>query len=197
MDFPLLCQSLDVRLDDRYLPSEPKARNKMTPSTVVECDEAKMFLEECRTEGHPPRYPPFNMEDRPHEGTLSHRMAVRKAQNQMPCRRRRFVGQGPDVRGSTYMEHLGNLEVENVARGKTRTVAYQQEKKRRAEEDLSPRLPKRVDRKEERREGQSGKVVGIVNGVGRKRKVGEREGVVDDDDEEEEGLPKGKRRRSM
>ena len=122
LDFPLLCQDLDVRVDDRHLPNEPRGKNKMKMGTRYEVGTAEDFIQMCKNHDIPDDYPHYALPNRPYEGRLTHRLALTKLAHskvfQMLARER---GSG----ASTVAGHLGNLELETRARNKTRLAKNQ------------------------------------------------------------------------
>lgn len=123
LDFPSICARLNVLVEDRSLPKEPDARNRMRlgKSAALE-DVAQQFIHSCEMMGRPADYPSGNAWR--HEGTLTHKLCVAKIEEDGPHRMRAIRERGE--KGSIYTMHLGNLEVESVERAKTRRHVNQQ-----------------------------------------------------------------------
>ncbi|MCJ1485896.1 hypothetical protein MMC06_006071 [Schaereria dolodes] len=125
LDFPKLCETLNVKAEDRSLPHEPGSRNRMLMATPEELQATQEFIRRCEErQGQPPEgYPPFNMTNRPHEGTLTHQLSVIKTENQP-----RAIQTAREKRGeknSVLSKHLGNLELETAERAVTRKAENQ------------------------------------------------------------------------
>jgi len=153
LDLPSICAGLNVLVENRSLPKEPDARNRMRlgRSAALE-DVAQQFINSCERGARPADYP--RREAWRHEGTLTHRLCLAKIEEDGPHRLRAIRERGE--KGSIYTMHLGNLEVESVERAKTRRHANQQKpgmkRKERdegsedEEEAYTPRASKRTAR---------------------------------------------------
>ena len=150
LDLPSICAHLNIRVENRALPKEPDARNRMRlgKSAALE-DVAQQFITACEMGTPPADYP--RREAWHHEGTLTHRLCVAKIEEDGPHRLRTIRERGE--KGSIYTMHLGNLEVESVERAKTRKHANQrtpglkrkerEEESEGEEEDYRPKATKR------------------------------------------------------
>ncbi|MCJ1256230.1 hypothetical protein MMC24_004051 [Lignoscripta atroalba] len=118
LDFPQICARMNVQAEDRTLPNEPNGRNRMLFSTGQELDIAKDFITTCQQRGTPEGYPHHHMANRPHEGTLVHKLAAAKLQHQPQAIQKQRVARGE--KDSMVSKHLGNLEIEATERDKTR-----------------------------------------------------------------------------
>lgn len=125
LDFPKLCANLNVRVENRNLPSEPDAKNRMLMSSAAERITAEEFVNHCTTFGQPLGYPFHQLPNRPHEGTLAHKLAVVKVENEPTTQKRLREARGQDKKGTALKNHLGNLEIETVERAKTRKAENQ------------------------------------------------------------------------
>ena len=123
LDFPELCKFLDIRVETRTLPNEPKGRNGMMFKTSAEVWLAQAFIETCRKDLTPDGYPHCSLPNRPHEGTLTHRLTVKKLEGETTHERaaREKRGGGDSV----VSGHLGDLEKEARARSVTRQLVNQ------------------------------------------------------------------------
>ena len=121
LDLPLICQMLDVRAEDRVLPNELDAKNRMMMSTEQEQAAARKFIKYCKKKGVPVGYPNHKLPNRPHEGTLTHKLALTKKVNERGAVLRQQSQRG--LRSSIISEHLGNLEVETKTRNAVRRAA--------------------------------------------------------------------------
>ena len=121
LDFPLICQMLDVRAEDRRLPNEPSGKNRMLMSSDQERDGARKFINYCKRKGIPAGYPNHNMPNRPHEGTLTHMLALQKKVNERGAVLKQQHKRG--LKSSIISEHLGDLELEMATRTSVRKAA--------------------------------------------------------------------------
>ena len=78
MDFPQICSTLRVNVEDRQFPNEQNGKNKMMLSSTQESREALRFIHNCENGKLSSSYPDYQMPNRPYEGTLNHRMCVKK-----------------------------------------------------------------------------------------------------------------------
>ncbi|KAI9873394.1 MAG: hypothetical protein M1830_009254 [Pleopsidium flavum] len=126
LDFPLICATLNIRVEKRSLPKEPDARNRMRLGKSAALEEvAKDFIKTCETGELPADYPPRNHWR--HEGTLTHKLCLAKVEEDGPHRLKAIQERGE--KGSIYTQHLGNLEMESKERAKTRKPQNQQKSK--------------------------------------------------------------------
>ena len=125
LDFPTLCRNLNVRAENRNLPSELDGKNRMLMSSKAERITADEFIDHCTTFGQPMDYPSHDLYNRPHEGTLTHKLALVKLENEPPTQQRLRAARGQDKKGTALKNHLGNLEIETVERAKTRKAENQ------------------------------------------------------------------------
>ncbi|KAL9103822.1 MAG: hypothetical protein Q9163_001177 [Psora crenata] len=121
-DLPKIFAELNVSPDTRSFPLERKGCNPMRLSSTTEERTVILFKESCRSGSLSPSYPRYNQENRPHEGTLTHTLAVIKLQEEpsSTTRYRHYRARKAGYQGSTLTAHLGNLEVETTLRRKTR-----------------------------------------------------------------------------
>ena len=125
LDFPSLCANLNVRAENRDLPSELDGKNRMLMGSKAERITAEEFIDHCTTFGQPLDYPSYKLRNRPHEGTLTHKLSLVKLENEPPTQRRMRAARGQDKKGTALKNHLGNLEIESVERAKTRKAENQ------------------------------------------------------------------------
>ena len=123
-DFIRICRELNIEADARDLPWEARGKNPFQLSTPAEEKCVRSFIKACRLAGGggPRDYPRFDMPDRPHEGTLTHRLACVKLKREPSSvgKQRELREQAAGYRGSTLDVHVGDLEVEARVRGWTR-----------------------------------------------------------------------------
>ncbi|MCJ1402701.1 hypothetical protein MMC11_005922 [Xylographa trunciseda] len=132
LDFPKIVAELNVQVDQRVLPMEPTRRNgllyqtnnRMIVSTQGELNVATDFVDYCNQQGHaPPGYPHQSTRNintpgnKGHEGTLVHRLWEMKIRHD-PGTIKSAENRG--AKASTGISHMGNLEIENYERGRTR-----------------------------------------------------------------------------
>ncbi len=123
LDLPAICARLHVLVENRELPREPGARNRMRlgQSAALE-NVAQGFIAACETGARPSGYP--RRGEWRHEGSLTHKLCLAKIEEDGPHRLRKIRER--DEKASNYTVHLGNLEVESEERAKTRMHANQQ-----------------------------------------------------------------------
>ncbi len=123
-DFIRICRELNIEADARDLPWEARGKNPFRLSTPAEEKCVRGFIRACQSAGAggPIDYPRFDMPDRPHEGTLTHRLACVKLKREPSSvgKQRELREQAAGYRGSTLDVHVGDLEVEARVRGWTR-----------------------------------------------------------------------------
>ena len=124
-DFIRICQELNIEADARDLPWEAKGKNPFQLSTPAEEKCVRSFIRACRSSAGgdgPIDYPRFDMPNRPHEGTLTHRLACVKLKREPSGvgKQRELREQAAGYRGSTLDVHVGDLEVEARVRAWTR-----------------------------------------------------------------------------
>ena len=78
MDFPRICSTLLVRVENRTFPNEQNGKNKMMLGSSAESKEAARFINNCEKGMVSSSYPNYQIPDRPYEGTLNHRICVKK-----------------------------------------------------------------------------------------------------------------------
>ena len=152
-----------MEADTRDLPWEGRGKNPFQVSTTAEERCVRGFIRTCQVGSVPRDYPQFGMEGRPHEGTLTHRLACVKLKREPSGvgKQRILREQQAGYRGSTLDVHVGDLEVEKRVRGWTRRHGNQNQLV------VRPRVPRRY------------------RGVGFAR--GDEGGDEDEEEEEEEG----------
>ena len=122
-NFVRVCRELTVEVYTRDLPSEKRGRNPFRLATVEEEMCVRSFIKVCRSGGCGlVDYPRFDMPNRPHEGTLTHRLACIKLKREPSGvgKQRELREKVAGYRGSTLDVHVGDLEVEKRVRGWTR-----------------------------------------------------------------------------
>ena len=121
-DFIRICQELHVEADARDLPWEERGKNPFQLSTPAEEKCVRGFIRACQAGNVPLDYPRFEMPDRPHEGTLTHRLACVKLKRESCSvgKQRELRERAAGYRGSTLDVHVGDLEVEARVRSWTR-----------------------------------------------------------------------------
>ena len=121
-DLPRICAELNISTENRSFPNEPKGKNPMRLCTLAEEQAIASFRESCRSGLLSSSYPRYDQKHRPHEGTLTHTLAITKADEEPASvsrqREKRFRRAG--YKGSSLTTHQGNLEIEATLRGKTR-----------------------------------------------------------------------------
>lgn len=123
MNFPLICRTLNVKVEEREFPLEPKGKNRMLLSSQSEIREAKKFIRRCENNKLPKTYPHFDQPNRPYKGTLNHRICVKKVEAEPPRIKQARIARGDRL--STLSHHLGDLELETEHRQKSRRPEYQ------------------------------------------------------------------------
>ncbi|MCJ1379522.1 hypothetical protein MMC17_002623 [Xylographa soralifera] len=163
LDFPKIVYDLNVQVDQRILPLEPKRRNgllyqtnnRMIVSTQGELNIATEFVDYCNQHGQAPAgYPHHsirNVNPTPgqmgHEGTLVHRlwqMKIRHDHGTITSAQKR------GAKASTGVSHMGNLEIEDYERGKTRKRENQVVRKENPKKGGRPRNDPETTVREER-----------------------------------------------
>ena len=122
-DFVRVFRELNVEADTRDLPREKRGRNPFRLATPEEEKCVRSFIKACRSGGCGlVDYPRFDMPNRRHEGTLTHRLACIKLKREPSGvgKQRELREKVAGYRGSTLDVHVGNLEVEKRVRGWTR-----------------------------------------------------------------------------
>ena len=133
LDFPKIVYDLNVQVDQRTLPLEPRRRNgllyqtnnRMIVSTQGELNVATEFIDYCIQHGQaPPGYPHHSTRNisstggqMGHENTLVHRlwqMKIRHDPGTITSAQKR------GAKASTGVSHMGNLEIEDYERAQTR-----------------------------------------------------------------------------
>lgn len=84
MNFPQICSILQVHVEDRHLYNEQQGKNKMALSSPQEAREAIRFIHNCEMGKVSSSYPNYQMTNRPYEGTLNHRLCVKKIEAEPP-----------------------------------------------------------------------------------------------------------------
>ena len=120
LDFPQLCATLNVRAEDRSLPSEIDSTNRMMLSSTAEQTTAQEFIDYCTTFGQPLDYPDHQQPNRSHEGTLTWKLSRAKLENEPSGQKKLRKARGMEKKGTALKNHMGNLEIETVERAKTR-----------------------------------------------------------------------------
>lgn len=123
MDFPRICQTLQVKVENRILAHEPNGKNKMMLRSVQEVEEAERFIRKCEQGKVPSSYPHFQTPDRPYENTLNHGLCVNKIASETPSIRKTREDRGN--RRSTLSWHKGDLEMETKHRAASRRTENQ------------------------------------------------------------------------
>ena len=123
MNFPLICRTLNVQVEEREFPLEPKGKNRMLLSSQLEIKEAKKFIGRCEDNKLPKTYPHFDQPNRPYKGTLNHRICVKKVEAEPLKVKQARIARGDRL--STLSHHLGDLEMETKHRQKSRRPQYQ------------------------------------------------------------------------
>ncbi len=127
LDFPEICQRITVRAEDRLFPEEPKQHNNMALSLKEEVEFANFFIANCAEGRVPPKYPRYNMRDRPHEGTLTCALSHVKLQYEPRTAAKRRQERGT----KTALEnHKGDLVVETALSSRLAAVKKGEETKR-------------------------------------------------------------------
>ena len=140
-DFPKIVIDLNVQVDQRLLPMEPRRKNgllyqtnnRMIVSTQGELNVATEFVDFCNENGRaPPGYPSYTTRNTiipgrmGHEGTLVHRLWEMKIRHDGGTIR---SAEKRGVKASTGVSHMGNLEIESRERGITRKKENQIQRK--------------------------------------------------------------------
>ena len=126
-DFPHICSSLQVLVENPHLPKEPRGKNKMRLSCDAKSHEAEKFIRSCETHRLSKHYPHFSTPNRPHQITLNLRRYVKHVAAQP-----RLVKQAREERSSKLSmvdRHLGDLAVETEYRRQTRLAVHQVRRK--------------------------------------------------------------------
>ena len=140
-DLPRIISELNFSADHRRLHLEWKQRNPMRLALThekakdVSCEEIVLdsFIQSCRNRTLDPKYPRYDQENRPHEGTLTYQLAAEKLKREPKSitrqreKRIRLAG----YEGSTLTTHLGDLELEATKRKSTRMHQNQNQQAKR------------------------------------------------------------------
>ena len=130
LDFPQICQDLNVKVDNRALVYEDNSRNKMKYSKIGEVEVAQDFVRACRKTGKAPGdYPPFQTRKRSHRGTLAWLLSVAKfgpGADEYAMEQQRQKQQM-----SIHEVHMGNLELFNKYRVRAKPKEPQPRESRR------------------------------------------------------------------
>ena len=174
-DFIRICRELHIEADARDMPWEARGKNPFQLSTPAEEKCVRGFIRTCRSAagGGPRDYPRFDMPDRPHEGTLTHRLACVKLKREPSSvgKQRELREQAAGYRGSTLDVHVGDLEVEARVRGWTRRHRNQNQLV------VKPRVPRKY---------QGVRFVRKAGDEDEDEEDGDAEGEVEDGEEEGE-----------
>ena len=172
-DFIRVCRDLNIEADTRDLPFEARGRNPFRLSTAAEEKCVRGFIRTCQARGVPDGYPLFGMPGRPHEGTLTHRLACVKLKREPSGvgKQRSLREQQAGYKGCTLDVHVGDLEVERRVRGWTRRHGNQNQLV------VRPRVPRKY------------RGVGLVRRGEEEEEDEDAEGEVEDERGEEEGEP--------
>ena len=127
LDFPEICQKITVRAEDRRFPEEPKQHNNMALSLKEEVEFANVFITNCREGNIPPKYPRYNMRDRPHEGSLTCALSHVKLQYEPRTAAKRRQERGTKT---ALEKHMGDLVVETALGSRLAAVKKGEETKR-------------------------------------------------------------------
>ena len=176
LDFVRVGRELRMEVDTREMPWERRGRNPFMLASPEEERCVSQFIRTCRSSagGTPPGYPPFNAPNRPHEGTLTHRLACIKLKREPSgvSKQRDLREKVAGYRGSTLDVHMGDLEVERRVRGWTRRHGNQNQVV------VRPMVPRKY------------RGVRFVRGVKDEEDEDEEEGV-DEGEEDAEGETEG------
>ncbi|KAL8791819.1 MAG: hypothetical protein Q9195_005555 [Heterodermia aff. obscurata] len=123
MDFPRICSTLQVHVEDRHMPDEQNGNNKMTLSSSKETREASRFIDNCERGLLSRSYPHYQTPNRPYEGTLNHRICVKKVAAEPSRIKKARIERGSRL--STLDHHLGDLEMETEHRVQSRLAKNQ------------------------------------------------------------------------
>ena len=128
-DFPRICALLNVQPENRVFRNE---RNNNKGNNCLRLDKVKgveslveNFIQTCRKGILPDDYPRFDDRDEggaPYEGTLCHKMCLKKQRWQPRAVNRQDVvrQQAAGYRGASLSNHLGDLAIEAPMRYSTR-----------------------------------------------------------------------------
>ncbi|KAK0511935.1 hypothetical protein JMJ35_005785 [Cladonia borealis] len=168
-DFIRVCRDLNIEADMRDLRLEARGRNPFRLSTPAEERCVRGFIRTCRSGNVPHDYPLRfdNMQERAHEGTLTHRLACVKLKREPSGvgKQRSLREQQAGYKGCTLDVHVGDLEVERRVRGWTRRHGNQNQLV------VRPRVPRRY------------RGVGFVGKGEEEEEDEDAEGEVEDDEE--------------
>ena len=123
MDFPQICQTLQVKVENRILVHEPNAKNRMMLRSAQEIREAERFIRKCEQGKVPDSYPHFQTANRPYENTLNYTLCVKKIASETPSIRKNREDRGNRL--STLSWHKGDLEMETKHRVASRRTENQ------------------------------------------------------------------------
>ncbi|MCJ1284897.1 hypothetical protein MMC26_004234 [Xylographa opegraphella] len=174
LDFPKVVYDLNVQVDQRDLPLEPRRKmgllyrtsNRMMFSTRGELNVATEFLDYCVQYGQgPPGYPHYSTRNTPpaagkmgHENTLVHRLWQMKIRHDAGTI---TSAQTRGAKASTGVSHMGNLEIETYERAQTRKRENQvirkgisQQGEKRAESPETSARAERAKKRQKLREEQ-------------------------------------------
>ena len=114
LDFAAVCAQLDVEVDTRSLPKEPRNRWAASLARVPECDTARCFIKRCRSGQLEPDFPSYPLHEegslagKQHERTLAFAMHNARFKTLRPKRLREVQSEAP--KASNLYIHFGDVE---------------------------------------------------------------------------------------
>ncbi|KAI9810087.1 MAG: hypothetical protein M1827_006698 [Pycnora praestabilis] len=143
MDLPTLVKDLNFRPENRILEDEFQGKNAMSLGDKAALRTARKFIGDCTRDACPHDYPRNidhpDLTQKPHEGTLAHRITVAKLSQESPARQRARMNRGE--KPTNISVHLGNLEMVIEAKDDARIAKIQAreaekgKRKRKVEDD--------------------------------------------------------------
>jgi len=179
-DFPRICATLNVRVEDRVLRLEPGGKNRMMFSSIAETRICQDFINACQKNQIPHTY--SRQPHWRHEGSLCHMLAREKIAHEP-----KKVGEARIERGARacFSKHLGNLEIENADRWVSRRTNRGNKRKYESndeEDDDEEEITASPSKKKSKRPAKPTRAVSEVYEVGPDE---ESDNVVVEDDDDE------------
>ncbi|KAF2491943.1 hypothetical protein BU16DRAFT_529340 [Lophium mytilinum] len=151
LDFPDICNKLEIAVDDRRLRNEPKGKFLASLGNSIEGGIAHKFIEDCRNGQLDHEYPDYPIhgyyrhgEPKPHVHTLTYALNKGKTETRPPAQIRQFEERG--LSSSHILVHMGDLEKFVKARLDKKKAAKRRKRGEPSEDEASDSEPEAVQR---------------------------------------------------
>ncbi|KAF2816014.1 uncharacterized protein BDZ99DRAFT_493926 [Mytilinidion resinicola] len=151
LDFPDICNKLEIAADDRRLRNEPKGRFLASLGNSCEGGIAHKFIEDCRNGNLHNEYPDYPIhqyyrhgEPKLHVHTLTYALNKGKTETRPPAQIRQFEERG--LSSSHILVHMGDLEKFVKARLNKKKAAKRRKRGEPSEDEASDSEPEAVPR---------------------------------------------------